>query len=70
MKSLKRLTIAAFCLLAAITCYSFGAPAGGALFLIAGIVFEGLSGIGYFAATKPRHNGDHDSFRAKLRSLS
>lgn len=41
MNSIKRLIIAIFCFFAAIACYVFGVPAGGALFLLLGVVLEG-----------------------------
>ncbi|WP_201276910.1 hypothetical protein [Microbulbifer sp. ALW1] len=42
MKTIKRLLVAVTCLFAAIACYVFGIPAGGALFLILGLLLEGL----------------------------
>lgn len=40
LKTLIRILIAIAFLAAAIICYIFGAPAGGVLFLILGLVFE------------------------------
>jgi hypothetical protein len=42
MQSPKRVIITVLCLLAAVACYAFGAPAGGALFLVLGMAFEGI----------------------------
>jgi hypothetical protein len=39
---LKRITVALLFLLAAIACYVFGVPVGGAFFLALGVVFEGI----------------------------
>lgn len=52
MKLSKRFIITVLCLLAAISCYLFGAPTGGALFLILGMVFEGVFWIRVFRRTK------------------
>ncbi|GAB2512428.1 hypothetical protein [Microbulbifer agarilyticus] len=42
MSTLKRILIAFTCLFAAIACYTFGIPAGGAIFVVLGILLEGL----------------------------
>lgn len=42
MKLLQRWLITLLCLFAAIACYVFGIPAGGAIFLVLGVVLEGL----------------------------
>lgn len=42
MKSLQRWLITVLCLFAAIACFAFGVPAGGAIFLVLGIVLEGV----------------------------
>ncbi|MBY6211828.1 hypothetical protein KUV95_09680 [Microbulbifer agarilyticus] len=42
MSSLKRILIAFACLFAAIACYVFGIPAGGVIFLVFGMLLEGL----------------------------
>ena len=52
MKSAKRITITALCLLVAIACYVLGAEAGGALFLVAGIFFEGTFWLRVFRRRK------------------
>jgi len=52
MKSPKRLIITILCLLAAITCYLFGVEAGGALFLVLGMVFEGIFWVRVFRRSK------------------
>ena len=52
MKSSKRLAITLLCLLAALACYLFGVEAGGALFLILGVVFEGIFWARAFRRTK------------------
>jgi len=40
------------CLFAAIACYSFGVPAGGPVFIIAGLIFEGMFWFGIFGKKK------------------
>ena len=52
MKTFKRFIVTALCLLAAIFCYVFGVPAGGALFLVLGLIFEGLFWLGIFRRPK------------------
>jgi len=42
LKSARRIIITLFCLLAAIACYVIGIPIGGVLFLVLGIIFEGV----------------------------
>lgn len=42
MSTIKRVLIAFACLFAAIACYVFGIPAGGAIFLVLGLLLEGL----------------------------
>lgn len=42
MEILKRIILTAFCFFAAIACYVFGIPVGGIVFLLLGLVFEGL----------------------------
>ncbi|MCQ3829127.1 hypothetical protein HXX02_06695 [Microbulbifer elongatus] len=42
MSTIKRILIAVVCLFAAIACYVFGIPAGGAVFLVLGFLLEGL----------------------------
>ena len=42
MDFLKRWMITVFCLFAAIACYTFGIPAGGILFLVFGVLLEGI----------------------------
>ena len=52
MKILTRTLTAVFFLFAAIACYAFGVPAGGAAFIVLGIIFEGLFWIGVFGQKK------------------
>ena len=52
MKSIKRFIVTALCLLAAVSCYLFGVPIGGALFLILGLSFEGIFWIRVFRRNK------------------
>jgi len=42
MAFIKRILFTIICLFAAIACYTFGIPQGGFLFLLAGVIFEGL----------------------------
>ncbi|WP_231759274.1 hypothetical protein [Microbulbifer elongatus] len=42
MSTMKRILIAVVCLFAAIACYVFGIPTGGAVFLVLGFLLEGL----------------------------
>ena len=48
MNSLKRIILTALCFFAAIGCYVFGIPAGGAVFFVLGLVFELLFWFGVF----------------------
>ncbi len=48
MRIFYRAIIVISCLIAAIACYVFGIPAGGAVFLILGAVFEGIFWFGLF----------------------
>jgi len=41
-------------LILAIACYVFGAPAGGAIFLLLGVFFEGLFWLRLFGRTNKR----------------
>ncbi|HSC67705.1 MAG TPA: hypothetical protein VLC79_08445 [Cellvibrio sp.] len=52
MKTFTRAIITLACLLAAIGCYVFGVPVGGIVFLIAGVLFEGLFWFGVFGYKK------------------
>lgn len=52
LKVITRVLIAVGCFFAAIACYVFGVPAGGAVFLILGIISEGLFWIGIFGRRK------------------
>lgn len=45
---IKRVFLTLLCFFIAIGCYVFGIPAGGAVFFVLGIVFEGLFWIGVF----------------------
>lgn len=42
MNKTKRILVAFACLFAAIACYVFGIPAGGAIFLVLGMLLEGM----------------------------
>ncbi|WP_226703734.1 hypothetical protein [Microbulbifer elongatus] len=42
MSRIKRTLIAFVCLFAAIACYVFGIPVGGVVFLVLGVVLEGI----------------------------
>jgi len=42
MEFIKRFIVVIICFFAATACYTFGIPRGGVLFLLAGLVFEGL----------------------------
>ncbi|WP_420591342.1 hypothetical protein [Bacterioplanoides sp.] len=56
MEFIKRFVFVIVCLFAAIACYTFGIPQGGVLFLIAGLVFEGLFWFGLVGKKKqPKH---------------
>jgi hypothetical protein len=48
MQLLKRIFLTLICFFAAIGCYVFGIPAGGVLFFILGLIFEGLFWFGVF----------------------
>lgn len=48
MRILYRVLIVVACFFAAIACYVFGIPAGGAIFLILGLGFESLFWMGLF----------------------
>ena len=52
MKTFKRVLLAVFFLFAAIACYVFGFPAGGFVFLLLGLIFEGLFWFGLFGRKK------------------
>lgn len=52
MELLKRTLLTIICFFAAIACYIFGIPAGGIVFLILGLVFEGLFWLGIFGKKK------------------
>ncbi|WP_226665144.1 hypothetical protein [Microbulbifer aggregans] len=53
MHLLKRLLIAFTCLFAAIACYVFGIPVGGAIFLVLGMLLEGMF---WFQLTRRRNH--------------
>lgn len=48
MRFIYRVLVVVACFFAAIACYSFGIPAGGIVFFILGIIFEGLFWTGIF----------------------
>jgi len=52
LKTIVRVFLLLFFLFAAIAFYAFGIPAGGAVFLLLGIVLEGLFWFGLFGAKK------------------
>lgn len=52
MNVLSRVALAVVCLFAAIACYVFGIPAGGFMFLILGLILEGLFWFGLFGKKK------------------
>ncbi|MDO3385471.1 hypothetical protein QWI17_06410 [Gilvimarinus sp. SDUM040013] len=54
MSAVKRLIIIVGCFFAAVACYMYGVPAGGAIFLVAGLIFEGLFWIGIFGPPKKK----------------
>ena len=64
MDIFKRWIFTIICLPLAISCYVYGVPVGGALFLLAGIAFELLFWIGLFGRlgkkdANPRNRGKH-----------
>lgn len=52
MKIIIRIVIIVACFFSAIGCYSFGVPAGGVVFLLAGFVFESMFWVGMFGKKK------------------
>ena len=52
MNILWRVLLVVLCFFAAIACYVFGLPAGGVVFFILGILFEGLFWLGIFGRKK------------------
>ncbi|WP_156035356.1 hypothetical protein [Microbulbifer sp. HZ11] len=54
LDALKRILLAVVCLFAAIACYVFGIPAGGAIFLVLGILLEGAF---WFQLTRRKRTG-------------
>lgn len=48
MNVITRVLIVVFCFFAAIASYVFGVPAGGAIFILSGVIFEGLFWFGIF----------------------
>jgi len=52
LKVIARVLFLVFCFFAAIASYAFGIPAGGIVFLVLGIVFEGLFWAGIFGRKK------------------
>ena len=51
-RMIRRVFVVPVCFFAAIACYSFGVPAGGVIFIILGVLFEGLFWRGVFGARK------------------
>jgi len=47
-----RILIVTSCFFAAIACYSFGVPFGGWIFLVLGLLFEGMFWTGIFGKKK------------------
>lgn len=54
MKVLVRIAVVVVCFFAAIACYMYRAPAGGAIFILAGLLFEGAFWIGVFGVKSRR----------------
>ncbi|MEY4589901.1 MAG: hypothetical protein RL497_1977 [Pseudomonadota bacterium] len=52
MNVITRVVIVVACFFAAIACYSFGVPAGGVIFLLAGLMLEGMFWRGIFGKKK------------------
>jgi hypothetical protein len=52
LKTATRVVIVVACLFAAIGCYFFGVPAGGVVFLLLGLIFEGMFWFGIFGKWK------------------
>lgn len=52
MKGIYRVLIAFFCLFLALACYAFGVPGGGAVFLVLGVLLEGLFWFGILGVRK------------------
>lgn len=52
MKTMTRVSVSLLFLIAAIACYTFGAHAGGTVFLVIGVIFEGLFWVGLFGRKK------------------
>lgn len=44
MNTFTRILLALLCLFAALACYTFGVPAGGAAFVVLGLLLEGVFG--------------------------
>lgn len=55
MKLIMRVAIVGACFFAALACFSFGVPAGGGLFILLGVVFEGMMWHQLFRPKKNRH---------------
>lgn len=52
MKLIYRVALVVACFFAAIACYVFGVPVGGAVFIVLGLVFEALFWTGIFGKKK------------------
>ncbi|MDO3381131.1 hypothetical protein [Gilvimarinus algae] len=52
MKVLLRVVFVIACFFAAVACWQFGVPIGGGLFIVLGLVFEGLFWTGIFGRKK------------------
>jgi len=52
MNMIFRVLLIVACFFAAIACYVFGVPVGGIVFVILGVIFEGLFWIGIFGKKK------------------
>lgn len=52
MNIIARVAFIIFCFFAAIACYTFGVPVGGIIFVLLGVVFEGLFWLGIFGGRK------------------
>lgn len=58
MNIVKRFALIIVCFFAAIACYMYGVPVGGAIFLILGLVFEGLFWTGIFGPPRKKRRSD------------
>lgn len=52
MSTIYRVVLIVGCFFSAIACYVFGVPAGGVVFVVLGVIFEGLFWVGIFVKKK------------------